>query len=186
MLSFSLNTRNNVNYSVPESVKKAIDSGTDRAREWVSTWYFNRLNGNADDNTNMEAYAYGCEQNYLKSVSAREVAILSEDEVKEGVKGGIGAMFLKYYEPYFENIEEMSEFISATNNLFEMSDIIEIEDNVDIITAMLNALRGNTQSIDIIKQLKQKYDKLGEVLYAIMSVDNWSGILTSMRGELRC
>lgn len=188
MLSFSLNSTK-ANYNIPSSIVSTItDTSNDpnkvRARQWVSIWYLNRVNGNADDNTNMEAYAYGCEQNYLKSVSAREVAILSEDEVKNGEKGGIGEIFLKYSEQYFESLEERSVFISAVKNLFEMSDIIEIEDNVDIITAMLNALKGNIQSIEIIKKLKSKYEKLSEVLYSIMSVNNWSNIITSMRGEM--
>lgn len=195
MLSFSLNNNKTNFFKVPESVKKVLSSedgelnmdiNSARSREWVSTWYFNNAKGRTYEDTDIKAYSYACEQNYRKAIAEREVAILSEEEVERGERGGIGEMFLKCTEKYFENIEERSEFESAVKNLFDMSDMIEIEDNVDIITAMLNALKGNLQSVKIIKALKDKYEKLGDILFSIMSVSNWADILTEMRGEIYC
>ena len=60
-----------------------------------------------------------------------------------------------------------------------MADIIEIEQDVNLITVMLQAVKGNLTSINLLKKIKDQYDGLSDLLFTVMSQEGWSDLLCS-------
>ena len=58
-----------------------------------------------------------------------------------------------------------------------MADLIEIEYDINIITAMLQAAKGNIVSIGLIKSVKDKYIGLSDLLFKVMTHEGWAEAL---------
>lgn len=104
------------------------------------------------------------------------VPIISEVEEDEGVQG-VPVNVLSFIEENLDVLADSDEFKSCMAQLYDMADIVELELDISLIDTLKSALKGNTVAIDCIKMLKTEYEGLGDVMYKVLSRDEWSAAL---------
>lgn len=183
MLSFSVNQElPNVYLDLSSIENTDVINNIDSRREWLSTLYLNMCDGKADQDSDLAAYAVACKKNSDLTYISRNVPIISKDELENGVSG-VSEDVLEYVEKNIDEIADRASFVSSVKELIEFSDYLELEEDVDLVHTMLSAVRGNKRATEILITLKNKYAKLKEVMYEVMSTSGWSDIL---EGAVEC
>ena len=185
MLSFSVNA--NVSCDVPERVRKLIESNLNNYEERthflledIADLYL----GIADptkkkpvsENVAPVAYMKKCAWTAKVHKNKHESNINNsdEDDNEEKQRSGVSEKVLFYMEGHIDEIADSAEFRHNVEQLMDMVEVIELEQDVNIITAMLQAAKGSHTAINIIKRVKDCYVGLSDLLYSIMAQDGWT------------
>lgn len=184
MLTFSVNKNCKKIMMNLDFIRNAESTGrvgeaNDIRRQWLSTLYINVCKGNADQSTDLTAYAVSCNKNRNLAIANSEIPIISSDELDAGVKG-ICSDSLGYDEERFKSMEEYSKFLSDLYELLNMGDFLEIEEDIDLVQTMLSALDGSKTSVKLLQELIAKYQNMGDLLHSVMSVPEWSKSLKAV------
>lgn len=183
MLTFSVNRgikkiKMNLDFIRNAESTGRVGEANDIRRQWLSTLYINMCKGNAEQNTDITAYAVSCNKNRNLAIANSEVPIISSDDLEAGVKG-ICSDSIGYDESRFKDIEEYSKFLSDLYELLNFADFLEIEEDIDLVQTMLSALDGSKTSIKLLQELISKYD-MKDLLYSVMSVPEWGKSLKTV------
>lgn len=177
MLTFSVNrgiknVKMNLDFIRNAESTGRVGEANDIRRQWLSTLYINICKGNAEQSTDITAYAVSCNKNVNLAIANSEVPIISSDELDAGVRG-ICSDSLGYDEERFKSIEDYSKFIGDLHELLNFADFLEIEEDVDLVQTMLSALDGSKTSVKVLQGLITKYENMKDLLYSIMSIPEW-------------
>lgn len=185
MLSFSVNAQ--VTCDVPAQMRRLIQGSiasgeTHFLLEDIGDLYLgiadpHRKNHVSED-VNTFSYMKKCKWTKQARKNKYESNIISqEEEDDENVTGGVAERVLAYVETDLDRIADSSEFKNCLEQLYDMADLIEIEYDINIITAMLQAAKGNIVSIGLIKSVKDKYIGLSDLLFKVMTHEGWAEAL---------
>ena len=185
MLSFSVNAQ--VTCDVPAQMRRLIQGSiasgeTHFLLEDIGDLYLgiadpHRKNHVSED-VNTFSYMKKCKWTKQARKNKYESNIISqEEEDDENVTGGVAERVLAYVETDLDRIADSSEFKYCLEQLYDMADLIEIEYDINIITAMLQAAKGNIVSIGLIKSVKDKYIGLSDLLFKVMTHEGWTEAL---------
>lgn len=186
MLTFSVNAQ--VSCDVPEQMRKLIEGSirsgeTHFLLEDIADLYLGiadpKKKCHVSEDVNTFAYMKKCEWTRKARKNKHESNIITQEEQDDenSAKGGVSEKVLVYTATELDDVANSSEFKDSVAQLYEMADLIEIEQDVNIIRAMLQAVKGNTASVSIIKSIKDKYEGLSDLLYKVMAFEGWSEVL---------
>lgn len=173
MLTFSLNKTTTDVMGKVATIDCATNS--DLGRQWLSEIYFNSLDGRVNDNVNVTAYGYACEQNTKMVKQKREVNLITVDEAADGVKG-IADVVASYIDNNIDSLIEASEFKYQMEQFIEMRDYLLIEEGVALDRLILQAKRANEKAIKRLRDLITDYH-LEDMVKAVLENSNFMNIL---------
>lgn len=188
MLSFSVNS--NVLCDVPAQLRYYIEHNTEygetnKLLEDLGELYLRIADPSMKKQVSQDVKVKGYMKKRVWTRDAHkvkyEVPIVMNDELDDdtGAKEGVSENVLKYVEENLDRIADSDELRESIAQLYEMADIIEIEQDVNLITVMLQAVKGNLTSINLLKKIKDQYEGLSDLLFTIMSQEGWSNLLCS-------
>lgn len=164
MLTFSVNK--NSSDVIRGLSLKTLKPTTEKGREWLSEVWFKAIEGKVDENVNVNAYGYVCDQNTKMALNKKETSLLTADEVNDGLKG-VSEIVASYVDDNIDYIIESSEIKTLVEDFINMRyDILE-EAGVDLWRVVKLARRYNTKMVDKLRQLIQEYD-IGELIRGIL------------------
>ena len=186
MLTFSINST--VSEDVPESLRRLIGianrskGGTPKVLEDIGDLYLSIADPiRKKVSSDVKAYAYLKKAEWTKDAykNKYETNIVTNEETDddEVAKNGVSEDILKYVDNNLDRIAESSQFADSIKQLKEMSDVLEIEEDINLLSVMLQALRGNLSSIAILKDIKDKYKGLGDLIYTVLAHGNVEEVL---------
>lgn len=155
MLTFSLNKSDNEARRVVATLDFRLNS--EKACEWASTIFENALNGRVTSDTDVLAYASGCERNQKMSKAKKEVNVLSVEELNETSQVGVADTVFQYTHDYLESIIESDEINHAVAEFIDMRDYLYIEEGLDIWVLLQKLYDNLSAKRDLPKTLVEKF-----------------------------
>lgn len=154
MLSFSVNS--NSNSVVRDLSSKVYNPTTDEGREWLSTLWFSALEGKVDENVNTNAYGYACEQNTKMAKAKKETALLTANELDEGLRG-VSEAVACYEDSSIENFINDSEVETLVEEFEQVHQYLIVEEGVNLWRVVSLVHQRNQKAIERLRYLCKEY-----------------------------
>lgn len=167
MLSFSINK--NINSVLTKGTLADVRPTTERGREWWSEVWFKTLDDRTEDHVNIDAFGYTCERNTLLNKARKETALLTVEEVNNGLRG-VADSVASYLDQNVDYIVEKSSVSTSVEQFCEMQEYLLIEEGVNLWRVMELAREENYESINRLRGLITEYslgDLISETLKSI-------------------
>jgi len=128
---------------------------------------------------NLAGFSVACERNQRMALSARQVALLTMDEVEEGLKGVVDSV-ASYIDMNIDDIIERSEVKTLVADFLATYERLAIEEGVNLWTVLSKARRFDQVMIEKLRYLVEKYslsDLIESVLRNARCISVLEGVL---------
>lgn len=177
MLTFSIN-RGFTDLAETSMLTRSSLPRTDKGREWLSEACLNAINqisvigmnsekGQAQKvqkyklaqfkNLDVDRYAVGCELNLNRTISNREIPIVSADEVEQGVYG-VSESVAVFVETGIDEILDSSEVKTLVNEFVLRHDEIMVKKGLDLWEVLESAKRADVKMINKLRDLVTEFN----------------------------
>jgi hypothetical protein len=164
MVTFSVN--NKINSVISELSPKVFQPLTDDGRQWLSDLWFKIIDGEVDNKVKPDAYGYVCEQNTKMAKSKKETALLTADELDDGLKGVLDTV-ASYNDTNLKEFIENSEVETLVKEFVDMHEYLFVEEGVNLWKIVILAYNSNMRAIERLKYLIKEYH-MESLIYSVI------------------
>lgn len=165
MLTFSVNQ--DINDVVRQGGIADARPTNEYGRQWWGEAWLKALDDRTDETINLDAYGFACERNTATSNGKRETALLTAEEVGDGLRG-VASTVASYIDINVDMIVESSEISTFIAEFKTVNEDMMIEEGVNLWVVMTQARQMITPSVDRLRELVSAYD-IGSTIQGVLS-----------------
>lgn len=170
-------------FSINKNLTEAVASGalsfdmptTDIGRAWLSEVVVKALDDKTDAEVNVDAYGYACEKNQTMAVGAREVALLSVEEIQMGQRG-VADTVANYLDLNIDMIVESSEVRTLVYEFLNVHETIMIEEGQNLWKIISLAKQANAKMTEKLIDIIKRHD-ISDLVNGVLSNRECLGVL---------
>lgn len=129
---------------------------SDYGKAWWSEALEKTLQDKTKEKINLDAYGYACERNTRMAVGSREVALLTVEEIENGLRG-VADTVASYLDINIDYVVESSEVKTLVDEFLYMQDFLIAEEGVNLWKVITLARHCNKAMVDKLKDLLKRH-----------------------------
>jgi hypothetical protein len=164
VLTFSVNK--NINDVITQGTLADARPTTDYGREWWSEVWIKALEGNVDDQVNIDAYGYTCERNTKMVVAQKEVALVTAEELEMGVRG-VADTVASYFDLNIDTLIESTEVVTLVEEFLQVHEMLAVEEGINLWKVMTLARQQNAKMVEKFRDIISRHS-LGSLIEGVL------------------